>query len=52
LATPLITSGQTPSREKNLKGWSRNWKIHQIEKTNPLPLVIAGLDPANNAESL
>ena len=23
-------------REKTLKGWSRNWKIHQIEKGNPL----------------
>jgi putative endonuclease len=22
-------------REKDLKGWSRNWKIKLIEKTNP-----------------
>ena len=30
------TAAVAIQREKTIKGWSRNWKIHQIEKSNPL----------------
>ena len=30
------TAALAIQREKTLKGWSRDWKIRQIEKTNPL----------------
>lgn len=30
------TAASAIQREKTIKHWSRNWKIHQIEKQNPL----------------
>jgi len=30
------TAASAIQREKTIKHWSRNWKIHQLEKANPL----------------